>query len=51
MDAAWFDANSAIESERDDEFYSVHDGIFFFPLTFQYFFTFLDFLNIWNGME
>lgn len=39
MDASFFDANSAIESERDDEFYSVHDGIFisqfsviFFPI-------------------
>lgn len=37
MDAAWFDANSAIESERDDEFYSVHDGIFFFLSLFSIF--------------
>ena len=27
MDASFFDANSAIESERDDEFYSVHDDV------------------------
>lgn len=36
MDGAFFDAISAIESERDDDFYSVYDGIFISQ--FQYFF-------------
>lgn len=37
LDAAWFDSTSALDSECDEEFYSVYDGEWFISSqTFNY---------------
>lgn len=43
MDGAWFDCTSVMDSERDDEFYSVYDG--------NAFCLFLSVLTVLGGIE